>query len=125
MVEHCDKDCKELKDIETRMDKAEIDIVDIRICSGKKVTWGKLGTIIVIIITVFGAGALITWANARDVPKVKEDVEVLQNESTALKIRQETILDNTKESKNDIKEVRNDVEEIKQLLAELKASLKK
>jgi hypothetical protein len=125
MTEHCDRDCKELEDIGTRIGKAESEIVDIRICAGKKVTWGKLGTILALGITVFGAGALMTWARAKDVPEVKKVVQEHQDNITILKTNQQAILENSKEAKNDIKDVKDDVAEIKELMAELKALSKK
>jgi hypothetical protein len=125
MTEHCDRDCKELEDVEIRMREAEREINAIKICSGKKVTWGKLATIMAFCITMFGTGAVMTWSRAKDMPEVKESVKEHQDSITILTTKQQAILENTKESKEDMKEVKDDMAEIKQLLAELKASSQK
>ena len=102
MTEHCTLDCKEMELVEQKLEKHSETLKLLQICQNKKVTWKGLVTLLAFIITVFGVGALITWANAKDVPEIKQDLKDKTTKDAqqdtdikVLKTRQDAILKNT------------------------------
>jgi hypothetical protein len=87
-------------------------INQIRLCAIRKVTWTSLVSLLSFIVLLFGGAALITWANAKEVPELKVKVDQVEKDNIEIKVKQQVILENTKETKQA-------VEDIKKLILEL------
>ena len=99
--------CKEIKELK---DNINFDRDNRR---GWLKYWaGGIGSFLVII----GAALTITWANAKEVPEVKSKVEEHDKTIVEIRTKQQAILENSRETKEDVKEMRKSFDELRHLI---------